>query len=75
MEGHFPGPAAFHSRTADLAYERGVVPVYLGLRRAALGLRGLQQGGMPRYLIYVMALLAVLLLNLLPIRAWMEGLF
>ena len=52
---------AFHTEPVDLVLDRGALPAWHRLQRAALRLRPIQQGRLYVYLIYVMAALVVLL--------------
>jgi len=54
-------PEAFHTEPVDLVLDRGALPAWHRLQRAALRLRPIQQGRLYVYLIYVMAALVVLL--------------
>ena len=55
------GATVFHSETFDLVLDRVVAPVWTAIQRAAIRLRGLQQGRLRTYLLYVVGTVAVLL--------------
>ena len=55
------GATVFHSEPFDLVLDRAVAPVWASIQRAAVRLRGLQQGRLRTYLVYVVGTLTALL--------------
>jgi len=55
------GATVFHSEPFDLVLDRAVAPVWAAVQRVAIRLRGLQQGRLRTYLMYVVATLTILL--------------
>lgn len=55
------GATVFHTEPHDLVLDRVVSPAWTSVQRAAIRLRGLQQGRLRTYLLYVVATVAVLL--------------
>ncbi|HEX4952712.1 MAG TPA: proton-conducting transporter membrane subunit [Thermoanaerobaculia bacterium] len=62
LEGPFPGPSRFHSQVDDSVLETVLLPRLRRLRQAANRVRATQQGDLQRYVLYVVAAVAVLLL-------------
>jgi hypothetical protein len=55
------GATVFHSEAYDVVLDRVVTPAWAAIQRAAVRLRGLQQGRLRTYLLYVVGTVAVLL--------------
>ena len=55
------GATVFHSEPFDLVLDRAVAPVWALVQRVAIRLRGLQQGRLRTYLVYVIVTLTMLL--------------
>ena len=55
------GATVFHTEPYDLVLDRVVSPAWASVQRAAIRLRGLQQGRLRTYLLYVVATVTVLL--------------
>ena len=55
------GATVFHTEPFDLVLDRIVSPAWMSVQRAAIRLRGLQQGRLRTYLLYVVATVTVLL--------------
>lgn len=55
------GATVFHTEARDLVLDRAVSPAWASVRGAAIRLRGLQQGRLRTYLLYVVATVTVLL--------------
>ena len=55
------GATVFHTEAYDLVLDRIVSPAWTTVQRAAIRLRGLQQGRLRTYLLYVVATVTVLL--------------
>ena len=55
------GATVFHTEAYDLVLDRLVSPAWTSVQRAAIRLRGLQQGRLRTYLLYVVATVTVLL--------------
>jgi hydrogenase-4 component B len=55
------GATVFHSEPFDLVLDRAVAPVWAMVQRIGVRLRGLQQGRLRTYLVYVVATLTMLL--------------
>jgi formate hydrogenlyase subunit 3/multisubunit Na+/H+ antiporter MnhD subunit len=55
------GATVFHSEPFDLVLDRVVTPVWTVVQRLAIRLRGLQQGRLRTYLVYVVVTLTMLL--------------
>ena len=55
------GATVFHSEPFDLVLDRAVAPVWAIVQRVAIRLRGLQQGRLRTYLVYVIITLTMLL--------------
>ncbi len=60
--GLFPDRADFHSDTPDLFRDKLFVPLFTAFRWVAYGLRGLQQGRIQLYVLYIAIVLVVLLI-------------
>lgn len=58
----FPESAAFESRVPEVVLERAVLPVIQGWGRVLFWFRLMQQGNVQIYLLYIVAILAVLLM-------------
>ncbi len=68
VEDLFPSPRSFHSAVPEPILEGILGPVWAGVRRAFLPLRGLQHGRLQQYLLYVFLMLCLLLASLFSIR-------
>jgi len=55
------GATVFHSEPFDLVLDRAVAPAWAMVQRVAVRLRGLQQGRLRTYLVYVVVTLTMLL--------------
>jgi hydrogenase-4 component B len=66
----WPEPASWRSTTPDRALAGIYLPVFKSVERALLGLRGLQQGRVSTYLLYIVLTVLVLVASMiLPLGA------
>jgi hypothetical protein len=61
ISGLFPAPSSFHSHVGDSVLDRLLVPASRGALRFTVFFRGLPQGQLQRYILYILAVLVPLL--------------
>jgi hydrogenase-4 component B len=64
----FPPPRSFHRIVPEQVMDGILTPLWAGFRRTLIPLRGVQQGQIQQYLLYVLLTLCVLLVSLFPIN-------
>jgi hypothetical protein len=70
IAGPFPAPSRFATHVEDAVLDRLLLPGVRRLREAAARVRAYQQGDLQRYVLYVVAALALLLLFDLVSTGW-----
>jgi hypothetical protein len=63
ISGLFPAPSRFHSHVGDAVLDRLLLPASRAALRFTVFLRGLSQGQLQRYILYIVAVL-------LPLLVW-----